>query len=189
MSGLDMPMEAFSDLAEDNPRLRFVHVFSCERDPGVLKYLKYTLSSSTRLYTDVRKRREEDMMYVDVYIAGPPCQGFSLLNSGADWTDPRSQLFVGALKYIKEARPKVAILENVATLATSFKNIRRAVVKFLRMANYTVKYNAMNSSDHFLPQSRHRLYIVAIRKVGLENVETVFTVFMLESFCTKTLNT
>jgi len=59
---------------------------------------------------------------VDIIIAGPPCQGFSLTGSRKE-NDERNKLFYSVFKIAKllKTKPKAIIIENVPGLATLYK--------------------------------------------------------------------
>ena len=172
-SGLDMMADAMEEMAQNSGGdLKVKHVFACDNDVNVQKYLTMW-SRADIIYGDILLRNAKDMLYSDVYTAGAPCQGWSQLNKNASWKDARSQLMFHSLKYVKEARPAVAILEQVASLKTRHAHIFMAIVKFLEMLGYRVHAEVVNTSDHFLPQRRRRLYMVAIQK-ELEDANASF---------------
>ena len=57
---------------------------------------------------------------VDVIIAGPPCQGFSLTGTRNE-KDDRNSLFNAVFKLAKKVQPKALIIENVSGLLTLYK--------------------------------------------------------------------
>jgi DNA (cytosine-5)-methyltransferase 1 len=98
-----------------------------------------------------------------------PCQDLSLAGNGAGLSGTRSEAFWGfwqvvdALRQEKRA-PKLLVLENVVGALTSnggkdFREICRA----LHLLDYVFGALVMDAV-HFLPQSRPRLFIVAMRK-------------------------
>jgi DNA (cytosine-5)-methyltransferase 1 len=65
---------------------------------------------------------------VDVLIAGPPCQGFSTLGR-CDPTDARNALSLAILPWVRSAKPKVVIIENVPPFVASlqWRKLRRGM--------------------------------------------------------------
>ena len=49
---------------------------------------------------------------LDVIIAGPPCQGFSVTGP-KKLEDPRNRLYLAVIKLINLAKPKAFVIENV----------------------------------------------------------------------------
>lgn len=98
-----------------------------------------------------------------------PCQDLSLAGSGAGLSGARSEAFWGfwqAVDALRQERraPKLLVLENVVGALTSnggkdFREICRA----LHLLDYVFGALVMDAI-HFLPQSRPRLFIVAMRK-------------------------
>ena len=73
-------------------------------------------------------------------------------------------LCAASLKYIKAAKPRLALFENVPTLKHK-KHIgfTNGMLKYLKDAGYNVFDKVLNTKSYGLPQDRQRLYIVAIR--------------------------
>ena len=69
------------------------------------------------MYGDITKLKYKSLPYVDLFVAGPPCQLFSTLNNDRLCSDDsRLDVLVSCLKYIKAKRPKFAIIENVVPI-------------------------------------------------------------------------
>ena len=49
---------------------------------------------------------------IDVIIAGPPCQGFSVTGP-RQFDDPRNKLYLAVIETVKTYKPKGFIIENV----------------------------------------------------------------------------
>ena len=66
---------------------------------------------------------------VDVLIAGPPCQGFSLTGP-RNFDDERNKLYLSVFEFVKKISPKAFIIENVPGLATLYGGkIRRKIIR------------------------------------------------------------
>ena len=72
-SGIEAPLQALQQLG-----VPYQHVFSSEICPTVRKQLLANHSPQI-LYEDVRARDNDTAPYVDLYVAGWPCQGNSSL--------------------------------------------------------------------------------------------------------------
>lgn len=109
----------------------------------------------------------------DVLAAGFPCQAFSKSGNQLGVLDSmRGTLFYNILMIVAARRPKVVFLENVKNLIgpehrkTTFKTI----VDSLRALRYVVNDEPTVFSPHLIapwqgggPQSRERVYILAVR--------------------------
>lgn len=112
---------------------------------------------------DIKKRKVEDTgCPVDLYVAGPPCQGFSNAGKKKGWLDERSSCMLSSVDYITAYTPAAFVLENVPALRTS-KRTRKGYLKIkkdLKLNGYRVFTKNMRTSEHGLPQNRLRLYMV-----------------------------
>ena len=66
-------------------------------------------------------RPDNELVYSDVFTSGFPCQPFSLLGLQQGWHDTRGRgtLVLESLRYLKTAKPMVAVFENVRAFASS----------------------------------------------------------------------
>lgn len=101
---------------------------------------------------------------IDIIIAGPPCQGFSLTGS-RDENDKRNELFYSVFKIAKllENKPKAIIIENVPGLATLYKGKAKIEIekKFLENG-YIYNSAVLYAPDFGVPQIRKRLFFVGL---------------------------
>lgn len=118
------------------------------------------------MYSDLRARNLEDMWPVDLYIAGFPCQSFSLagLRDGFRAREGNGFLFFHIYAYIARWRPRVFILENVAgLLSVAEGECFLQIWQTLRsLRHYNVSWALLNTLDHRVPQNRPRLFFVGI---------------------------
>ena len=104
----------------------------------------------------------------DILTAGFPCQSFSLAGNRTGFSDPRGNLFFEIARVAKHHQPKVLILENVRGLLTTPDAVN-TIKHTLDLINYETHVSTLNSSLYGIPQSRHRVYIVALhRKANLK---------------------
>lgn len=103
---------------------------------------------------------------IDIFVGGPPCQGFSLAGK-RNQKDPRNSLFQHYLRFVHSLQPKFAILENVRVL-TSMKNgygglVKDDITKAFNDYGYVVKKYEINAKDFGIPQHRERVLFIACR--------------------------
>ncbi len=118
---------------------------------------------------DVRNIAPDDLKGdVDLIWGSFPCQDLSLAGGGAGLRGDRSGTFYPFMSIVKELSedgraPKILALENVPGTLTSHKGKDfAAICRTLRELDY--RYGAMIvDASSFVPQSRPRLFIVAIR--------------------------
>ena len=108
---------------------------------------------------------------VDVIIAGPPCQGFSLTGSRKE-NDDRNKLFYAVFSISKmlNNKPKAIIIENVPGLATLYEGkAKREIERNFEENGYSHNSKILYAPDYGIPQIRKRLFFV-----GLQNKYGVF---------------
>lgn len=100
-------------------RAGIVPSVAVEIDPVFSATLAHNMAAHTRvLQADVSKLQGKDLAAgeVDVMFGGPPCQSFSTGGGRAGLSDPRGNLIFEYVRLIDEVRPRVFVLENVASL-------------------------------------------------------------------------
>jgi DNA (cytosine-5)-methyltransferase 1 len=140
-----------------------------------LKTFKKNHSNSEIIFKDMRdipeSFYEQFKSNIDVVIAGPPCQGFSM-SGKRDIDDERNTLFEEVIRAIKIINPKIVIIENVQGLL-SMKNpdgelIRDLIYRRLSDLGYLTEHKVLDASDYGVPQARKRVIFVGskIGKIG-----------------------
>lgn len=101
---------------------------------------------------------------VDVIIAGPPCQGFSLTGP-RNFDDERNKLYLSVFEFVKEINPKAFVIENVPGLATLYGGeVRREIIRRFRNLDYNMASDVLCAADYGVPQMRKRIFFVGLRK-------------------------
>ena len=168
-SGIESPIQAIKNICKKY-KLKYDHIFSSEICPYAKEYIKEN-HNPTILFNDMTKRKTSEIPYVDIYIAGFPCQPFSRANKYKIDVDPRANLFENCIQVINTVNPKFFILENVKTLVTLNKgSYFNEILKRLNDIHlYNIHWIVMNTKDYGIPQSRDRLYIIGILKTCCKN--------------------
>lgn len=101
---------------------------------------------------------------VDVIIAGPPCQGFSLTGSRKE-NDERNTLFNAVFRLAKKVNPKAIIIENVQGLLNLYKGkAKKEIIELCEEMGYNCSPKLIYAPDYGVPQIRKRVFFVAIKK-------------------------
>jgi len=100
---------------------------------------------------------------VDVVVAGPPCQGFSLTGP-RNFDDPRNRLYLAVFDVVKEMAPVAFVIENVRGMASLYGGqVRDEVVRRFVRLGYSTVYRILCAADYGVPQVRHRLFFIGLR--------------------------
>lgn len=99
------------------------------------------------------------------FIAGGfPCQGFSLAGP-RKIDDKRNVLYRYFVQLVEKKQPKAFIAENVKGILTLGNGaIIEAIINDFSSKGYNVNATLVNAADYSVPQDRHRVIIVGIRK-------------------------
>lgn len=101
---------------------------------------------------------------IDVIIAGPPCQGFSLTGP-RNFDDERNKLYLAVIEMVRQFEPQAFIIENVPGMATLYKGqIKEEILKRFRKMGYNIDYDILCAADYGVPQIRKRLIFMGIKK-------------------------
>ena len=120
---------------------------------------------------------------VDVLTGGPPCQPFSTAGKRQGLNDPRASALMEYIRVIKEAKPKVFVMEEVTGLLNArLKHVPikergkrpltpeeqpgsvwKVVIEELEKTGYLVKWKVLNAADYGTPQVRERVIVIGVR--------------------------
>jgi DNA (cytosine-5)-methyltransferase 1 len=105
---------------------------------------------------------------IDLIAGGPPCQSFTIAKipkGGRSLDDPRDNLFLHFVRFVREIRPKVFIMENVPGLLNKAKGeVFQRVLDAFGSLGYKLNYKVLNAADYGVPQIRKRLFILGSRE-------------------------
>lgn len=101
---------------------------------------------------------------IDMIIAGPPCQGFSLTGP-RNFDDPRNKLYLAVFESVRRFNPKAFVIENVTGMATLYNGqIREEIIRRFTELGYNINSSILCAADYGVPQIRKRLIFVGLRK-------------------------
>ena len=154
--------------AIDNKNIEHEIVNYCEKD----RYASYAYSKLFRLSEsknlwDVNWVDGTHFKDIDLVTYGFPCTDISLAGSckGIIKGETKSGLLFEALRIIEEARPKVAIAENVRNLVSKmFISDFHNLINELDRLGYNSYWKILSGINYNSAHSRERVFIVSIRK-------------------------
>jgi len=146
-------------------------VVGCDNDADALNTFELNHKGAVALNADLSKQETIDKIReiagnrpIDVVIAGPPCQGFSVTGP-RNFDDPRNKLYLAVIELVKQYKPKGFIIENVPGMATMYKGlVKDEILKRFRHIGYNVEARILCAADYGVPQKRKRLIFMGIRK-------------------------
>jgi len=174
-SGIGAPEMALKYLGID-----FVSVFACEIDKYARQSFKQLHNTKT-FYNDITKRNHKEVEQLDLYVAGFPCQAFSMAGKRKGFEDTRGTLFYNVAQFIKINKPKVFVLENVKGLVShdsgkTFQTIidilsnnggtqngQIILDMFDDGLGYHIYWQVLNTKNYGIPQNRERIFIVGFK--------------------------
>eukprot|EP00438_Fugacium_kawagutii_P029611 Skav235425 [mRNA] locus=scaffold924:581231:582244:+ [translate_table: standard] len=132
----------------------------------VHKYLGFPRATG---YKDLTTRNHEFVDDVDIYISGFPCQPMSTQGKQRGVRDVRGHIGFHCLQVVIYKRPMVSIFENVkGMLQKKHKRFTDLFRKVLKECGYKVYMKVLNTLEYGIPQSRPRVYIVAIHEDAMQ---------------------
>lgn len=166
----------------------FRHVFASEIDIHARRTLQAN-HPAERVYSDLMLRDVNEVPRVDLYVAGFPCQSFSVagLQQGFAARNGEGLMFFHILEYIQLRLPRAFILENVSGLltvqgGTCFHVIWMALCG---LAAYSVQWRVLNTSSSGIPQNRPRVFFIGVlasEATGTFDYPGLLPLLPLESF-------
>jgi DNA-cytosine methyltransferase len=146
-------------------------VFACDSSPAVEKFIK-AFDKPDFFVNDCLGDEHKRLPRVHFYMAGFPCQPYSVQGSGLGMKCPANgNVLHGVLAYIRTALPDTFCLENVEGLVRRHRKVLNLIVGELTSIKsekgepvYNVTWKVLDSTDATVPQRRRRLFIVGIAK-------------------------
>jgi DNA (cytosine-5)-methyltransferase 1 len=174
-SGIGAPEMALKYLGID-----FESVFACEIDKYARKSFEQLHAPKT-FYNDITTRNHSKVDQLDLYVAGFPCQSFSMAGKRKGFEETRGTLFFNVAEFIKENQPKTFVLENVKGLLSHDKGRTfQTIIDILSNGGgtqngqisldvmddglgYHIYWKVLNTKNFGIPQNRERIFIVGFK--------------------------
>ena len=160
--------------------------FAIDRDPCVATWYSRNFTSDALATNpdDVFKLRQECFHYreapitfqtdvdlgwymlfcepIEIATASPPCPAFSAASTSAGLEKAEGQVIIDTILKIMLLQPKIMVLEEVATLRSHAHF--PLILALLNWGNFQVAWQDVTNLEEWLPQSRPRLLLIAIRR-------------------------
>lgn len=118
----------------------------------------------------------QDLPDFDMMCAGFPCQPFSQAGKTLGFNDPRGTVFFKLIEIISVKNPSIIFLENVPNLVRHDKgNTYEIITEAIENEGYRLYTKILDSTFFGVPQSRPRVYLIALKNDLFDGREFIFT--------------
>lgn len=101
---------------------------------------------------------------IDIFLAGPPCQGHSNLNNKTRREDPRNLLYITAVALGVGLKAKSIVMENVPEVVNDKSDVVNTAKALLKASGYEWIDSGVLATDHLGgAQTRKRYFLIASR--------------------------
>ena len=144
---------------------------AAEKDPHAVETFRYNHPGTPVVDVDLadpaadRSIRETVTGQVDIVLAGPPCQGFSLTGP-RNLGDERNRLYMAVARVVETFSPQAFVIENVPGMKGLFGGqvVREVIRHFGNLGDgYHVWNDVLLAAGYGVPQMRRRLFIIGLR--------------------------
>jgi DNA (cytosine-5)-methyltransferase 1 len=127
-------------------------------------------------YGDIRKIEPRLLPSFDLFVAGFPCQAFSIAGKRRGFEDTRGTIFFEISRIIKEVKPRILIFENVKGLLNHDRGQTFTIIlQTLDELGYDAEWQVLNSKNFGVPQNRERIFIIGhLRGSGFRPIFPIF---------------
>lgn len=151
-----------------DPDYSIVHQWATDYDPSTCETYRRNIcpdAPETVYCEDVHKLEMAKLAPIDALAFGFPCNDYSIIGEKKGMDGIYGPLYSYGVDALKRFRPQWFLAENVGGLTSANKG--RAfdmIMSALRDAGYVITPNLYKFEEYGIPQTRHRVIIVGIRK-------------------------
>lgn len=151
-----------------NPAYKIVHQWANDYDQDTCNTYSYNICPNNEdsvICGDVRKLDIDSLSEIDALAFGFPCNDFSVVGEQKGFDGTFGPLYSYGVKVLKKHKPMWFLAENVGGLKSA--NDGRAFEKIqedLKAAGYRIYPHLYKFEEYGVPQARHRVIIIGIRK-------------------------
>lgn len=107
---------------------------------------------------------------IDIFLAGPPCQGHSNLNNKTRREDPRNLLYITAVALGIGLRARSIVMENVPEVVNDKSDVVNTAKALLKASGYKWIDSGVLATNHLGgAQTRKRYFLIASRVAASES--------------------
>lgn len=147
---------------------RIVHAWANDYDNDTCDTYRHNIcpdDPDSVIWGDVRKIDLDKLPPIDALAFGFPCNDFSVVGEQKGFEGKFGPLYSYGVKILKSHQPEWFLAENVGGLRSANEgNAFHVIMKELQEAGYRIYPNLYKFEEYGVPQARHRVIIVGIRK-------------------------
>ncbi|MDE7432959.1 MAG: DNA cytosine methyltransferase [Lachnospiraceae bacterium] len=151
-----------------NPDYKIIHKWANDYDLDTCNTYRRNIcpnDTESVICGDVRKLDIEQLGDIDALAFGFPCNDFSVVGEQKGFDGTFGPLYTYGVKVLKRYQPLWFLAENVGGLRSAnegkaFEKIQKDLI----VAGYKIYPNLYKFEEYGVPQARHRMIIVGIRK-------------------------
>ena len=152
----------------NNPEYKIVHKWANDYDASTCETYRRNIcpeDEESVICGDVRQLDIDALGEIDAFAFGFPCNDFSVVGEQKGFDGVFGPLYSYVVKVLKKYQPLWFLAENVGGLKSAnegkaFEKIKSDLID----AGYRIYPNLYRFEEYGVPQARHRMIIVGIRK-------------------------
>jgi len=154
----------------DDSECGIIHAWASDYDADTCKTYEVNVAKKTGtvICKDIRKlhyTKLKQISEIDALAFGFPCNDFSLVGEQKGMDGVYGPLYGYGIKGLKHFKPKWFLAENVGGLRNSNDgNAFTKILEEMHKAGYSVYPHLYKFEEYGVPQARHRIIIIGIRK-------------------------
>ncbi|MEC1356514.1 DNA cytosine methyltransferase [Bacillus sonorensis] len=157
-----------AEVEKDGVVYKVEHEWANDYDEATCETFRHNIcpdKPETVICEDVRKLDITKLPEIDCFSFGFPCNDYSIVGESKGLEGEYGPLYTYGIKVLRHHQPKWFIAENVGGLESA--NEGKAFIKILKEmedSGYEITPHLYKFQEYGVPQARHRIIIVGIRK-------------------------
>ena len=151
-----------------DPDFKIVHAWANDYDRATCDTYTRNIcpdAPETVICGDVRKLDIDSLGHIDALAFGFPCNDFSVVGKQKGFNGTYGPLYSYGVKVLKKYQPQWFLAENVGGLRSANDgNAFSKILADLEKAGYRLYPHLYKFEEYGVPQARHRIIIIGIRK-------------------------
>jgi DNA (cytosine-5)-methyltransferase 1 len=152
----------------ENKDFKIVHKWANDYDQDTCNTYAYNIcpdKPESVICQDVRKLKINDLEPIDGFAFGFPCNDFSLVGEQKGFDGDFGPLYTYGVKVLKKFKPQWFLAENVGGIRSANEGgAFKKILQDLEKVGYKLYPHLYKFEDYGIPQARHRVIIIGIRK-------------------------